>query len=221
MKRRIVLLIACLAACCLHAQYKFIEPELYIGTNQGVALWPHVAFTPEVAQNFDLRYTGGLSLRYIIQKHFGLQVELNYAQRGWSSTNEAGDTYSRRFDYIELPLISHIYFGRKNRFFINLGPKARYLLADTAGEPVEGGGVEQEKAVEHRFDYSVFAGLGYEFNSKKAGSFQLEARYDCGLGNIFSDRRGEAFTRSNNQAITVAFVYMFNVLTPKQTSKQP
>ena len=118
MKRLSLLLLVCLAVGALQAQYKFLEPELAIGTNQGVALWPHVSFTPSVSQNFDVTYTGGLNIRYIIQKHFGLQAEINYTRRGWSSTNDAGETYRHCFDYLEIPLVSHIYFGRKNRFFI-------------------------------------------------------------------------------------------------------
>ncbi|MBO4370967.1 MAG: PorT family protein [Paludibacteraceae bacterium] len=212
MNRAWLVLVACCLCLPVAAQYKFIEPELAIGTNQGVALWPHISFSPSVSQNFDVRYTGGLNVRYIIQKHFGLQVEFNYSQRGWSTTNDAGETYSHRLDYLELPLVSHIYFGKTNRFFINLGPKLKYMIYDKADTPLSDGGVEQFKAIENRFDYGIFAGLGYELHSGKAGSFQLEARYDCGLANIFSDRKGEDFSRSGNQAITVTFVYMFNVL---------
>ena len=84
-------------AFCQH--YTMIKPELYLGTNQGVNLWPNVSFTPKVAQNFDVRYKGGFTVRYVNLKYFGFQAELNYSQQGWSETSATGERYSHRFDY--------------------------------------------------------------------------------------------------------------------------
>lgn len=201
------------------AQYKFYYPELYVGTNQGVALWTTVGFSPEVAQNFDVRYHGGVTVRYIIQKYFGIQAELNYTQRGWSETSAAGQRYDHRFDYLELPLVSHIFFGKNFfKFYINLGPKIRYMVYDQASAPFSdgSGGIQQEMKIQNRFDYSVFGGIGFEFRTKKAGSFFLEARYDYGLGNVFAATKADAFQRSNNQAITISVGYLYNVLTKKK-----
>lgn len=220
-----------LIACCLcfanglFAQYTYIEPEICIGTNQGVALWTTVGFKQtnvvgsSVAQNFDVRYNGGFTFRYICQKYFGLIAELNYAQRGWSSTSEiTGERYNHRLDYLEIPFLAHIYFGKeKFRFFINLGPKVRFLVNDEATAPFSvNPGVEQDKPIENIFDYSVCGGLGVEFRTPKAGNFILEARYDYGLGNIFHNSKADYFSASNNQAITVSVTYLFNVSSHKK-----
>ena len=197
-----------------YSQYTLIKPELYIGTNQGVNLWPNVAFKPEVTQNFDVRYKGGFTIRYINLKYFGIQAELNYSAQGWSETSEKGEIYSHRFDYLELPVLAHIYFGRKNtKFFVNVGPEIRYMVSDNATAPFsEGAGMQQFKEIENRFDYGITGGLGVEFRTKKAGAFQLEARYHFGLGNVFEATKKDDFSASNNQAISVSFVYLFNVL---------
>ena len=73
-------------------------------------------------------------------------------------------------------------------------------------------GVQQGKEIENRFDYGITGGLGVEFRTKKAGAFQLEARYHFGLGNVFNSTKKDYFSASNNQAISVSIVYLFNVL---------
>lgn len=206
-----ILLFTSTLAFCQH--YTMIKPELYIGTNQGVNLWPNISFVPSVEQNFDVRYKGGFTIRYINLKYFGIQAELNYSQQGWSETSENGEIYSHRFDYLELPVLAHIYFGKKStKFFINLGPEIRYMVSDVATAPFAGGGIQQTKEIENRFDYGITGGLGVEFRTKKAGAFQLEARYHFGLGNVFNASKKDDFDKSNNQVISVGIVYLFNVL---------
>lgn len=214
MKKLGILLVGLLFAQGLWAQYTYIEPEIYIGTNQGVAMMTTVGFNPAVSQNFDVRYNGGFTFRYIGQKYFGVIAELNYTQRGWSSTSPiTGEIYNRRLDYLEVPFLAHIYFGKnKFRFFINLGPKIRLLVNDAATAPFSvNPGIEQTKEIENIFDYGICGGLGIEVPTPKAGNFILEARYDYGLGNIFKNNKGEDFSLSNNQAITISVAYLFNV----------
>lgn len=198
------------------AQYKFYKPELYVGTNQGVALWTQVGFNPSVDQQFDVRYHGGVTVRYIIQKYFGIQAELNYSQRGWSEKSSDGAIYDHRLDYLELPLVTHIFFGPKYfKFYINLGPKIRYMVHDAATEPFATKPIQQTLPIKNKFDYSIFGGIGFEYRTKKIGSFFLEARYDYGLGNIFGASKSDPFSSSNNQAITISVGYLFNVLSKK------
>ena len=213
--RRFLLSISLLFVCTLaFSQYTMIKPELYVGTNQGINLWPHVSFTPTVTQNFDIRYRGGFTMRYINLKYFGFQAELNYSGQGWSETSNTGEIYTHRFDYLELPILAHIYFGKKDtKFFVNLGPEIRYMVYDF----VDGiwsilPGVQQTKEIENRFDYGIVGGLGVEYRTKKAGAFQIEARYHFGLGNVFNSSKKDYFSTSNNQAISVSLVYLFNVL---------
>lgn len=214
MKKLSLILLTLLFAKGLWAQYTYIEPEISVGINQGVALWTTVGFSPYVDQNFDVRYNGGFTFRYIGQKYFGVIAELNYTQRGWSSTSaQTGERYDHRLDYLEIPFLAHIYFGKeKFRFFVNLGPKIRYMVNDESTPPFsKNPGIEQTKPIENRFDYSICAGLGIELRTPKAGYFILEARYDYGLGNIYKNNKGEDFSLSNNQAITISIAYLFNV----------
>ena len=95
------------------------------------------------------------------------------------------------------------------------------MIYDVATAPFStDAGVEQEKPIENRFDYSIFAGIGFEVRPKNIGSFFFEARFDYGLGNIFNARKGEDFARSNNMAVTISVGYMFNVLSKKKKKNE-
>ena len=214
LKRILAALVWVWMASTVHAQYHFLQPELGVGINQGVNLLPRVGFKPEVEQAFDARYHGGVTLRYVIQKYFGLQTEINYSQLGWKETDDAG-TFERRLDYIEIPFLSHLVFGgRVARAVIHLGPEIRFLVNDAVSGPTAGG-LQRTKAVDNRFDFGLTAGLGVELKSEKAGFFLLEARYNWGLTNIFNADPGADFSRSGNHAILVSFTYLYDVLKNK------
>ena len=100
-------------------------PEIYIGTSHGVN-GSMMLFSPKVPLTYQLGYNGGLAFRYVTEEHFGLQVEVNYSQRGFT---EEGGVYSRQFNYVEFPFDT-LLSGNTHRFIFNLGPKLSYLLED-------------------------------------------------------------------------------------------
>jgi len=73
---------------------------------------------------------GGMAVKYISEKHLGLIAEVNYSQRGWTEEFDPTDgfSYNRRLNYLELPIMTHIYFGNKIRFIVNIGPQISFLL---------------------------------------------------------------------------------------------
>ena len=75
---------------------------------------------------------GGINFRYMEENHFGFIVELNFEQRGWKEDFEKRPfSYSRTVNYLQLPFLAHIYFGRRGRFFINAGPLSVLLLGES------------------------------------------------------------------------------------------
>ena len=214
-RKRTLILIALLAlGLSARAQYQFLKPELGVGVNQGVNLMPRVGFTPSVEQEFDVRYHGGVTLRYAIQRHFGVQAEVNYSRLGWKEIDDNG-TYKRQLDYLEIPFLSHLSFGRRvTRVIIHLGPEFRFLLHESASGYADGG-EQRSMSIDNRFDFGLTGGLGVEFRTRSAGFFLLEARYNFGLSNLFDDDPGSQFSRSGNQAILVSFTYLYDVLKNK------
>lgn len=184
-------------------------PEIYLGVTGGMT-GSMVMFNPTVNQSMPLlAYNGGLSFRYITESHCGLQIEANYSQRGWE---EASGAYSRQADYIEFPLLTHLYWGKTHRFIFNLGPKLGYLLKETdlintVTEPDE----QQKTPISNRFDYGIAAGFGYNLHTRKAGVIQLETRAYYGLSNIFPDAKTDYFKASNYLNVSVSLGYYFQL----------
>jgi len=192
----------------LFSQARLDQPEIYIGTSFG-ATGSMVMFDPTVSQSYLLGYNGGLVFRYISEKHVGMQAELNYSQRGWS---ESDSNYERQLNYVELPFMTHIYFGNKTRFFFNIGPKVSYLISENVlvDNTVNSTQTQHITAVENPFDYGLCTGLGLMFKIKK-NVLQLDTRANFSLSDIFSNRKVDYFDTSNNVNLSVNLAWMIQL----------
>lgn len=214
--------------------------ELRLGVTSGVSL-NSVDFDPTIKQQKLVGYTGGISLKYTCEKYFNticaIEAEINYARMGWredvlSSTGaKLPDTYSREMNYIQLPLLANLGWGREERgfmFYVVAGPQVGYCFSDTEkrsstwtllpdGTPDRPNGMHAQYGmkIDHRLDYGITAGAGLELNTRHAGHFNISARYYYGLGDIFSNSKRDVFSRSANGAFVVKLGYYFTV------SKQP
>lgn len=190
------------------AQKAYYKPEMYIGLNGGMAA-SNVNFKPKVNQSFLMGYTGGLVFRQISQKSLGYQVELNYMQRGWQET-EGG--YARQLSFIELPFMTHFNFGRKFRFFFNIGPKVGYLIAENVLQNSQetSTSVQHTTMIENKFDYGFAAGTGFYMNIK-GQVFQLEARGNYSMSDIFSNAKRDYFDTSNPMYASVNFAWLMEM----------
>ncbi len=202
--------------------------NLAVGFNGGVN-FNSVSFTPTIKQNQLMGMTGGLTARYISEKYFsmicGAQVEINYAQLGWSekfetdSPTEVDDrSYVRRMNYVQVPFLAHLAFGKDRglQFFLNLGPQIGFLLGDSE----EFGGTwtgdekkseeEYGKKIDNKFDYGIAAGGGFELRTK-AGNFLIEGRYYYGLSDFYNSTKKDYFSRSANNTIVAKISYLFDI----------
>jgi hypothetical protein len=224
-------LLVLLGAAPLHAQQKNpFKGELYLGAGGG-GLFSKVDFVPSVPMVFKQGIYGGLSAKYISEKNLGLIMELNVAQRGWKEEFDAssGFSYSRTLTYIEVPFMTHIYFGDKMRFVVNAGPQVSLLIGDNqqmnqaladdvdarrkAAEAGERIGMQYKGMYEpKRIDYGLTGGIGMEFKTG-VGDFDLEGRYYFGLGDIFTSRRSEQayFSRSAFRIIEAKLTYYIRI----------
>lgn len=196
------------------AQKKF-QQELSVGASFGTT-FSTVSFSPtKVQQKMKLGYTGGVTLRWVTEKNLGLQAELNFAQQGWNEMFEDQPEYkySRTINYLELPILTHIYFGNKNfRFFINLGPKIGYTLGEKTDENLNGASpntenTQHDMAIEKKFDWGLCGGPGIEIRTG-IGSFLLEGRYYYALGDIFNSRQEDYFSKSASQVFSAKISYL-------------
>ncbi len=192
----------------ISAQQRTFQPETWIGFNGG-ATASMVYFRPTVNQSYILGYHGGISFRHISEKSLGIQTELNYSQRGYT---EASGNYSRRLDYLELPFLTHIYFGNKLQFFIQLGPKLGYFIGDEVLINHPGGNTTAHRQLEikNKFDYGFSGGFGLQFVAAKQ-SFQLYTRANYSVSNFFADKAADYYDNSNHMNASVSLSWMIQV----------
>ncbi len=200
------------------SQKKF-PTEHSIGITGGVNLCK-VSMQPDVVQDFKMGETFGVVYRYIEEKFFGIQAELLYAKRGWKDRLEDFPNYhfERSFDYIELPIMSHIFFGNNRvKGFVNLGPSISYYLGNDkintniiSPEEMAFETTHHGLAISNRFDYGIIGGGGLELRFGK-NSFIIEGRYYFGLGDIFPNEKRDYFESSAHQYVSIKAAYLFHL----------
>ena len=213
--------------------------EISVGINGGICL-NKISFDPTIQQSFHMGPTFGLTFRYTCEKYFSavcaLQIELNYAKLGWkeniedSQNNPLPDTYERHQDYIQIPFMARLGWGREVRglmgYFI-AGPQVGFCIGektkrsaqwttDASGNPDRPNGMyaQYSMPIEHKFDYGITGGLGVELHTR-IGHFMIEGRYYYGLSDLYGNSKRDVFSRSNNGTITAKVTYLFNVKSDK------
>lgn len=228
MKKIFLAALACLFTLPMMAQLGEERHNLAIGVNAGMNM-NTVVFEPSIKQNSHMGMEMGITARYMSEKYFkmmcGIQAEINYTQRGWKENIEdgSGDTYSRTMNYVEVPLLAHLSFGKDAldkgmKFFVNMGPQVAYFISEKEKMSEEWdpsyrpNGVTQQygKMVENKFDYGILGGLGLEL-STKVGHFLLEGRYYYGLSDFWGSSKKDDFGRSGHNYMGLRLTYLFDI----------
>lgn len=226
MKHLVAVLMTAVMAFLPATAQRVFSPEFYIGGHAGMTL-SRQSFTPGAPQSTLGGMMLGVTAKYTEQNHFGIIAEINFVQRGWKEDFEGAPfRYTRRLNYIQIPLLSHIYFGsRRFRGFFNAGPEVAFLISSSTsanfdyrnystveGFPLRNRENEQlDMKITNRFDYGISAGLGMEFNVKPRHIVSLEGRFYYGLGNIFPSAKKDVFNASRGWAIEILAGYSFRI----------
>jgi hypothetical protein len=203
----------------VYSQLKSFSPEWAYGVNGGVA-FSRVSFNSALSMPQELlqQLSGGITVRYISESHFGLQGELNYSLRGWKERTDTVhvNAYARSIAYLELPFLTHIYFnlGKHVRLIFNLGPQIGYYISEkelerTVNDPNQDISY-YDLSVQNRFDYGLKGTMGLEIRTA-VGSFILDGRYYYGLSDVFNNTKGDLFQASHNQVMGVNLTYLFRL----------
>jgi len=221
----ITLLLGLLGASAAQAQ-RMYAPDFALGVRAGATL-SQMAWQPSVRQQFTPGYTIGITARYTEEKYFGLVADLNITQRGWAERFKDNPefSYRRQFTYVQLPVMTHIYFGsQKFRGFVNLGPSIGYMIADkitsnfaytdlpsVAGFPTDRRTEQLTLPVYRKFDYGIIGGIGAEARIRRKHSIMIEGRFYYGIANVFSSKRGDTFGASRTISIELTAAYLFRL----------
>lgn len=188
----------CIGMAC--AQPRLQRPRYFLGAHGGVTA-STVLFNPAesgmtpITSACVLGGNGGFVFRYAGHKYCHFQMELNYEHRGWTQNGTAHSLH-----YIELPILMHLNFGSDLcRWFFNLGPQIGYCVKD------------ESNSITHPFDWGLAAGTGILFNTKKAGTYQLEIRYDFSLGGVFGTTVTDKYTMANPMDLSINLGWLMPV----------
>jgi len=241
MKHLLILFLFLALPWSLFAQIGEHRNTLSVGPTAGWNI-TNIKFTPKVEQKGLGGFSGGVALRYTVEKYFSticsIQLELNYAQMGWkedikdinnnpviNATTGAAENYSRTINYIQVPFLAHLAWGKEKKglnFFVNAGPQLGAYISESTksnfdfdkrntADRVSSVVAQDTMKVEKKFDYGIAAGLGVEYSIPKVGHFLLEGRYYYGLGNIYGDSKRDYFASSNYQTISIRLTYLFDL----------
>ena len=233
MRRIRILSIVSLLFITLAASAQIEEPRrvLEVGVSGGMNL-NKADLRPSMRQKMHNGMNGGISLRYTSEKYFSMicaaQLEINFSQRGWEEDFDNGtdDRYSRTLNYIEVPFMAHLSWGKEERgfqFFINAGPQIGLFLSDeefygfTQEKPWDPSNrpnnqtAQYGKKVENTLEYGIAGGAGIELKTG-IGNFIVEGRYFFGLSDMFGNSKADPFGRSANTTITAKITYLVDIL---------
>lgn len=223
-----IFLLSCVSAFAIAASADTAtlgEQKFFAGAKAGIN-GSKVFFTPTVKQSFVTGINTGVTFRYMEEKHFGIIAELNFTQRGWKEDFENYPyEYSRTLNYIEIPLLSHIYFGENNKVFLNLGPEISILLGESTKSNFDYKNIDNipdfpkklrttyqyQLSADNKIDFGISAGLGGEFSIGKNNSVYLEGRGYYGLGNVLKSGRSQWFKGSNSLSVMISAGYWFRL----------
>lgn len=220
--KRFFILAAGLACMFRAGGQTAFRQEFSVGPSFGMGV-SSVSFVPKVQENQLMGMHAGVTLRWLTETFAGLVLEVNYSQEGWDEHfDDPSFRYARRLHYIDVPFLAHFYYatGKRFRLFLNAGPKAGYLLGESATEHVDPASPPTDeitgrlhtsaqwgKEVENRFAWGICGGPGLELHTR-IGIFQLEGRYYYSLGDIFGNRKSDYFSKSSTQVIFGKLTYL-------------
>ena len=151
-------------------------------------------------------------------------MELNWEQRGWKeSFDELPYSYSRTVNYLQLPFLAHIYFGRRGKFFINAGPSVSLRLSESTNANFDTATVGSNPDFDNRItyqyglpvhqkvDYGISGGIGGEFSINPRNSIYVDARFYFGLADVLKSGRTEPIRGSNAMTISASIGYWFRI----------
>lgn len=193
----------------VNAQKSF-EPSTYIGIHGGIN-FSSVNFTPSPPQNLLLSNAFGLVLRHVSEPNIGIQLEVNYAGKGWKEELDSINTYTRKLTTLDIPVSAVFIIGsRLLQATIALGPYGSYVLHEKEIIHVDEDQIAPYYGVEleSKWEFGFTGGLGIEFHTA-VGVFAIRGTYSHALTNLFPLNVDDYyFSASRNQVIHAGLMYM-------------
>ena len=212
LKRILFQLFISFIALSLKAQDQF-KPSTYLGINAGIN-FARVSFRPSIRQNLLSTVSGGLVFRHVSEPHIGLQLEFDYAGKGWSEDLDSLGTYKRSLQTYHLPVQAVFIAGsRVLRLAFMLGPYVSWMKEEKETISVDTSHFRPyyTKPLEGKWEFGFTGGFGLEFHTR-IGAFGLRAIYSNSLSNLFPLNSDTFYyNASRSQALHAGFTYFIKL----------
>lgn len=179
-----------------------------------------------ILQTNNLGTTFGILAKYVGEKHTGIQIELNYTQRGWTELLlDETEQFTTDLNYIDLATLSYFYVGKKSKKvnpIILAGTEINYFL-NAVEEPFDPA-LEQEITYRatseniRKILFGINAGAGANIDFP-FGQIQMDFRFFIGFSNVFDSEMPDTPPFSQHQNLSVQVAYFPNLF--KQKSTEP
>ncbi len=211
-KKTLALALTLFLGCFVYSQKQF-EPENYLGIKFGGNI-SGIYSDPFINQKINLGVTSGLVFQHISEENLGIQLELNYKQSGWDENLDSTNNYTRQFNVIELPFMTHVKIGhQKTKFVFNIGPYISYILSEKEHinllEEIE----EEEyyrKNIDNKANIGLCLGFGMS-RQTSIGLFQIESRISSSLNDMFNRNSVFPFSSSKNLNAELSLLYVIEL----------
>ena len=168
----------------------------------------------------------GFMAIYNDKNNAGIQLEVNYAVKGWREQDKDSSNfqYRRELTYLEVPLMTHFELGRSwFRIYGIVGPYIAFLRDDKATAKnydsyIAFNPYDMYNQKVRKIDFGNKAGLGFRVNIGQHISVFADARYDLQLAggqNIFK-KQPNGIQASRLTEIGGSVGIVFNIL-PQRT----
>jgi len=170
--------------------------------------------------DFSFAFSSGLTFQYNFPKFISIRTNISFERKGLTTQGSATDqdgnqigelTIHSNFDYLTIPILGRLTFGKKINFFVNAGPYIGYLIKQTDVTEAFGEYPKTENDNTDNFkrtDLGITTGLGVRFPIKNKLFLSLEIRNNFGLTNISSVpvvNDGAIKTNSTNLLIGIEY----------------
>lgn len=164
-----------------------LQAQLSYGITAGASFANQKISSHDVKASLETKtgFTAGAVLLVPLNKHFSLQPQLNFVQKGCKLEN-TDLQQTRTINYLELPVN---FLFNTGGFFMGLGPSFAWGLSGSDNIQFEGGSFQDAKSSIHfgtgeydinRFDFGINFTAGYIIKSH----FLIAANFTDGLSKV-------------------------------------
>jgi hypothetical protein len=173
-------------------------------------------------------FTLSLQNEVSFSKHFALQAEINFTQKGyqdnWSAvdgSNHSSEKSQFITNWLEIPFLAKVNFGKRSgmSYGLFLGPSVGYAFNGryTSSYTYQSNGVDTTRLKNESIDFKYYNHKRYDIGLNLGGDISykrifFDARYQLGLKNLALDTNG--VEESNISIKTYSFMLTLGYRTP-------